>query len=223
MSQTPDGPRRWRLVRASRDAVPASVRRFMARARRRRLRAAAPWGAGALILLLVGGLVWLALQTSVLGVDLIRVTGVQILSPDDVRAAAEIRPGTPLARVNTKSVARRIEQLAPVESVDIGRSWPNTLTVKVVERTPIAVVPVDKKFAVVDRFGVVFLTVDDRPGDLPELKLTQPGPDSPETRAGLQVLASLTPELKAELVRIVVDAPARIRLELRKGRTVVWG
>ncbi|NUO56685.1 MAG: FtsQ-type POTRA domain-containing protein [Hamadaea sp.] len=223
MSQTPDGPRRWRLVRASRDAVPASVRRFMARARRRRLRAAAPWGIGGVIVVLAGALVWLALQTSVLGVDLIRVTGVQVLSSDEVRAAAEVPKGTPLARVDTKSVARRIARLAPVESVDIGRSWPNTLTIKVVERTPVAVVPQDKKFAVVDRFGVVFLTVDDRPGDLPEMKLAQPGPDNPETKAGLQVLSDLTPQLKSELVRVVVDAPARIRLELRKGRTIVWG
>jgi len=223
MSQTPDGLRRWRLVRASRDAVPASVRRFMARARRRRLRAVAPWGIGALIVVLAGGLVWLALQTSVLGVDLIRVTGVQILSPDDVRAAAEVPTGTPLARVNTKAVAKRITKLAPVESVDIGRSWPNTLTVKVVERTSVAAVPQDKKFALVDRFGVVFLTVDDQPGDLPRLKVAQPGPGNPETTAGLQVLHDLTPELRAELVQVVVDAPARIRLELGKGRVVVWG
>jgi cell division protein FtsQ len=223
MSQTPDGPRRWRLVRASRDAVPASVRRFMARARRRRLRAAAPWGIMALIVVLAGGGVFLALQTSVLGVDLIRVTGTQILSPDEVRAAAEVPTGTPLARVDTKAVAGRITRLPPVESVDIGRSWPNTLTIKVVERTPVAAVPQDKKYALVDRFGVVFLTVDGLPDGLPELKVAQPGPDNPETRAGLQVLRDLTPQLKAVLIRVVVDAPARIRLELRNGRVVVWG
>ena len=34
------GGRNWRLVRADTDAVPSSVRRFMARARQRRLRAA---------------------------------------------------------------------------------------------------------------------------------------------------------------------------------------
>jgi cell division protein FtsQ len=37
------------------------------------------------------------------------------------------------------------------------------------------------------------------------------------------VLSSLTEELREQLVRISVEAPARIRLELRKNRTVIWG
>ena len=37
------GPRRWRLVRARSDAVPASVRRFNQRAQQRRMQAARPW------------------------------------------------------------------------------------------------------------------------------------------------------------------------------------
>ena len=223
MSQTPDGLRRWRLVRASRDAVPASVRRFMARARRRRLRAAAPWGIGALVVLIAGALVWLALQTSVMGVDLIRVTGARILSPDEVRSAAAVRSGTPLARVDTHAVAGRVAALAPVESVDVGRSWPNTLTIAVVERSAVAAVPQDKKFALVDRHGVAFLTVDERPDGLPQLRVAKPGPDDPQTQAGLRVLGDLTPQLRQVLVQVVVDAPARIRLELAKGRVVVWG
>ncbi|HEV7713849.1 MAG TPA: peptidase S33, partial [Asanoa sp.] len=39
--------RRWTLVRAGSDAMPSSVRRFMRRARRRRVRAALPWAVGA--------------------------------------------------------------------------------------------------------------------------------------------------------------------------------
>jgi cell division protein FtsQ len=223
MSQTPDGLRHWRLVRASRDAVPASVRRFMARARRRRLRAAAPWGVGLLIVLLAGGVVWLALQTSVFGVDLIRVSGVSVVSADDVRAAARVRSGTPLARVDTHGVAHRVGALPPVESVDVGRSWPNTLTIAVVERTAVAAVPQGKTFVLLDRFGVAFLTVTQRPAGLAQVRLAQPDPQNPETRAALRVLADLTPQLREQLAQLIVDAPARIRLELRKGRVIIWG
>ena len=62
------GGRNWRLVRADTDAVPSSVRRFMARARQRRLRAALPWAVGAGVALVVGALVWIVYGTSVLGV-----------------------------------------------------------------------------------------------------------------------------------------------------------
>ncbi|NUT35114.1 MAG: FtsQ-type POTRA domain-containing protein, partial [Hamadaea sp.] len=194
-----------------------------ARARRRRLQAAAPWAVGGLVVLLAGALTWIALQTSILGVDLIRVTGVSILSPDEVRAAAAVRSGTPLARVDTAEVARRVGGLPPVATVDVGRSWPNTLTITVVERTGVAVAALDGKFAVLDDHGVAFLTLAERPEHLPLLKVAEPGPQDPETVAALRALADLTPELRAQLVQIVADAPARIRLELRKGRVVIWG
>jgi cell division protein FtsQ len=223
MGQNPDGLRRWRLVRASRDAVPASVRRFMARARRRRIRAAAPWGVGVTVVLVVAGLFFVATQTSVMGVDLIRVTGVSILDPDAVRAAAQIPDGTPLARVDTDLVAKRVGSLPPVASVDVGRSWPNTLTIAVVERTATAVVQQEGHFGLMDRTGVVYLTVGERPAGLPLIEVAAPGPDNPETRAALTVLGNLTPQLRDQLQKLVVEAPARIRLELAKGRTIVWG
>lgn len=223
MGETPDGLRRWRLVRASRDAVPASVRRFMARARRRRIKAAAPWGIAAAVVLVAGAVFWLATQTSVMGVDLIRVTGVSILDPEEVRAAAEIPAGTPLARVDTSVVAQRIRALPPVASVDVGRSWPDTLTIAVVERTPVAVVSQEHQFGLVDRSGVVYRTVADHPAGLPVFQVADPGPDNPETQAALRVLGDLTPELRDRLEKLVVEAPARIRLEMAGGRTVVWG
>jgi cell division protein FtsQ len=39
----------------------------------------------------------------------------------------------------------------------------------------------------------------------------------------LTVLSALTPELREQLLAVSVDAPARIRLELRHDRTVIWG
>jgi cell division protein FtsQ len=223
MGQTPDGLRRWRLVRASRDAVPASVRRFMARARRRKIRAVAPWGAAAVVVVLVGALFFVATQTSLMGVSLIRVTGASILDPEAVRAAAQIPDGTPLARVDTSVVAQRVAALPPVATVDVGRSWPNTLTIAIVERTPVALVQQEKQFGLMDRAGVVYLTVADRPAGLPLIQVADPGPDNPETRAALQVLGDLTAQLREQLDKLIVEAPARIRLVLAKGRTVVWG
>jgi cell division protein FtsQ len=54
-------------------------------------------------------------------------------------------------------------------------------------------------------------------------RLAAPSPRDVNTRAALTVLASLSDELRAQLVAISVAAPARIQLELRKGRTVIWG
>ncbi len=213
------GRRRWRLVRADPDAVPYSVRRFTERARRRRMRAAGPGaliGAVAALAALAG---WGVYGTSLLGVGEVRVTGVGVLTADQVREAAGVRDGTPLARVDLSAVRGRVARLAPVERVTVSRDWPHAIVVAVTERTAVAVVPQEKKFLLVDGAGVIFDTATARPGGLPSVEVKSPA----DAAAGVQALAVLTPQLRAALVSIRVDGPASIRLELTGGREVIWG
>ncbi|MFC0528836.1 cell division protein FtsQ/DivIB [Phytohabitans kaempferiae] len=215
--------RRWRLVRAHSDAVPASVRRFMARARRRRLRAALPWATLAGLLALAGLVTWVVYGTGVFGVREVRVSGTGILSEDEVRAAAAVPDGVALARVDLGGIEGRLATLAPVDRVIASRDWPGTIAIEVVEREPVAVVPQGKRFVLVDQHGVGFHTVASRPGGLPLVRVPDPGPDDAATRSALEVLAALSPQLREQLSAVVVKGPAEIQLELREGRLVVWG
>lgn len=214
---------RGRLVRARRDAVPDSVRRFSQRARRRRLRAALPWLAalGVVVVLALAGTV--VYTTPLLGVADVRVVGARLVSADQVRAAARVAPGTPLVRVDTSAVARRVGTLPPVFRATVRRSWPRTLVVHVVERTPVAAVAMGNRYGVIDRTGTVFESSARQPAGLPLLKLRSPGPHDPTTAAALTVLAALPDGLREPMAALVADAPARIRLELRDGRQIVWG
>ncbi|SBT44686.1 cell division protein FtsQ/DivIB [Micromonospora auratinigra] len=214
--------RQWQLVRAGADAVPPSTRRFMARARQRRMRAALPWAVAAGVLLLAGLVAWTVLGTGLFGVREVRVVGAKLVTPVQVREAAAVRDDAPLARVDLAATARRIRALAPVESATVERDWPGTLVIRVVERTPMAAVPQGDGFAVIDRTGVVFQTVP-QPGPLPLIKVGQPAPDDPGTRAGLEVLAALSPRLRAQLVSVDVAGLARITVRLRQDRAVFWG
>jgi cell division protein FtsQ len=224
------GPlRRWRLVRAGTDAVPSSVRRFMARARQRRLRAAAPWGLVAVLALSVGVLGWLVFVSPVLGVKRVEVTGVAVLTEEQVRSVANVPLDQPLTRVDVDEVSRRIRELPPVLSVTIQRGWPNTLRVEVVERQAVAALPrigpdgAAAGFDLMDDNGVIFRTVPGKPAGVATVRLLRPGPSDPATRSALIVLRALSEQLRAELVTLVVDGPARIRLELKKDRIVTWG
>lgn len=219
------GGRNWRLVRADTDAVPSSARRFMARARQRRLQAALPWAVGAGVVLVVGALVWMVYGTSVLGVREVRVVGTEVLTPAQVEEAAAVSLREPLARVDLDGVRSRVQGLAAVDRAVVSRSWPSAVVVEVVERTPVAAVaaPGGKQFTLIDGEGVAYRTVQRKPAGLPLAKLAAPGPSDVNTRAALTVLASLTGELREQLVQISVEAPARIELRLRKDRTVIWG
>jgi cell division protein FtsQ len=219
------GGRNWRLVRADTDAVPSSARRFMARARQRRMRAAMPWLVGAGVVLVVGALVWMVYGTSVLGVRQVEVVGTSVLTPLQVQQAAAVPPKQPLARVDLDAVKARIEALAPVDRANVSRGWPGSVVVEVVERTPVAAIaaPGNKSFTLIDGEGVAYRTVSRKPGGLPLAQLAAPGPADVNTRAALTVLSALTEELREQLVQISVEAPARIKLVLRGERTVIWG
>lgn len=219
------------MVRADTDAVPSSVRRFMARDRRRRLEAALPWAVAAAIAAVVGLLGWVVYGTSVLGVRDVRVVGARTVDAVQVREAAAVPALVPLARVDLDAVRRRVQALPPVYRAVVRRSWPRTIVVEVVERTGVAAVPLPAQgqaqeqgqFALIDDDGVAFRTVTRVPAGLPLARLARPGPGDVNTRAALTVLTSLTGELREQLVAVSVPAPAQVQLELRKGRTIVWG
>ncbi|MEU6203620.1 FtsQ-type POTRA domain-containing protein [Micromonospora sp. WP24] len=215
--------RRWQLVRADSDAVPPSTRRFMRRARQRRMRAALPWAVAAAVLALAGLITWVVLGTGLFGVREVRVEGAEIVTPVQVREAAGVPDGIPLARVDLAGTAGRIGALAPVERATVSRDWPGALVVRVVERTPLAAVPQGERFVVIDRSGTAFRTLDERPDGLPLVRVSRPGADDPGTRAAVEVLGALTPELRDSLVDVTVESLALIKLRLAGGRTLIWG
>jgi cell division protein FtsQ len=226
LTEQPKG-RGWRLVLARRTnvraAVPASVRRFARRARRRRLRTALPWLAVLLVLAVAGAGAGVVYGTGLLGVSTVLVEGNHDVPAQDVRLAVGVPAGTPLARVDPGAAARRVRRLPPIQQATVRRVWPNTLIVRVVERRPVAVVPLMGGFSLLDATGMPFRQFGERPTDLPLVRLVQPSPLDETTRAALTVLAALPPALLGPLAALVAEAPTRIRLELSDERTIIWG
>lgn len=223
--ERPGRRRHWRLVLARRDAVPGSLRRFMASARRRLVGRRAVLGfvaAGLTLVLAVAGLI-VVYRTSVFAVRQISVTGTRVLAAGTVRAAAGVPDGVPLASVDLSAVRRRVEALLPVRVAQVTRDWPHTLAVAVTERTPVAAVPHGSGYRLIDRTGLPFRTVADRPAHLLVAELATPGTHDAATTAVLTVLSALTPTLRSRLVRIAAPRPTRIRLTLHNGPTIVWG
>lgn len=217
------GRRDWRLVRARRDAIPTSVRRFMQRSRRHRLRSVAPWSIVTLVVVLAVGAAVAVYHTDLFAVRDVRVVGASLVSADQVRAAAAIRRGVPLARVDLTKIRDRVAKLPPVAQVGVTRDWPHTVVVRVVERTAVAVVPQGGAYVVVDAEGVVFRRLAARPSSLPLVETPAPGPEDAATAAALRVLAALTPQLRQQLVKVSAPTSIRIQLRLAKNRIIVWG
>jgi len=160
--------------------------------------------------------------TGVLGVRQVTVTGVRALSADQVRAAAAVPAGRPLARVDTGAVADHVRALPGVERVAVARSWPGTLRITITERHGVAVVKRAGAYWLVDPDGVVFQRVPARP-KLPLLDLPDVSPGSPPARAALAAVTALPPRLLAGVAAVRAATPEQVTLTLTDGRTVFWG
>ncbi len=222
-SEGDSGERQWRLVRADPDAVPASVRTESERPAVTRRRRVLRLLAALAVIVVLASVTWVVYGTGLFAVTAVRVTGVHVLTADQVRTTAQVPTGTPLARLDTDAIGGRVAKLAPVATVVVERDWPHSVVIRVREREPAAVVPSSGQFLVVDAGGVVFDVAGKRPRDLPLLDVSSPGPKDVTTRDALRVLGVLTPQLRGVLVKLSAPSATRIQLHLTKHRTVIWG
>lgn len=199
-----------------------SRRRFARRQWARRWLTWKPVLALVLVLALVAGGIWTVFFSSVLAVDGVEVDGATTLRAAQVRAAAAVPAGEPLARVDLEAVRRRVEALAEVKSADVTRKWPDHVLVTVQERVAVAVVTIGDQIRGMDASGVVFRDYRQAPADLPKVTVTE------DTRSeALEEAAGVIGALPAAIARIVdhveVETVDRISLVLRDGRVVMWG
>ncbi|GGS53935.1 hypothetical protein GCM10010156_10840 [Planobispora rosea] len=171
----------------------------------------------------VGTAAWLVFVSPVLGVREVRVSGNLAVPAPEIKRAAGVADGKPLATVDLAEVEGRIAAIRRIESVRADRHWPGTLVIEVVEREPVAAVPMGAKAAVVDRHGVVVEIKDIAPPTLPVLRLSRPGPGDPATEAALAVVGVLPEELLRRVAEVVAPSPEAVSLRLRDGRSVMWG
>ena len=98
---------------------------------------------------------------------------------------------------------------------------PSTLRITIAERVPVAVKDFPDGPHLYDRDGVDY--TGPPPPALPYLDVDNPGPTDPPTRAALEVLTSLRPDVASQVGRVAAPSVASITLTLTDGRTVVWG
>ena len=190
-------------------------------ARRRRWARRVGLGAAALVPLALLG--WVLLASPLLAVRTVAVSGTSRLSPDQVRAAAAVVRGTPLARVDTGAVVRRVAALRPIAEVRVSRGWPGTLRIRVVERQAVAGILGPSGVLLVDGTGVAFAPAAVLPAGVVRLQVAHPAATDPTTLAALGVYADLRQPLRGRVRILRALSPSSVTLVLSDGRRVLWG
>ncbi|WP_110181592.1 cell division protein FtsQ/DivIB [Nocardioides solisilvae] len=209
---------------AQRDAsgVERTRRRFARRQWARRWGVWRRLGLALVALAVVAGGVWLVWFSAVLGVDRVEVRGSEVLTEAQVREAAGVEPGRPLARVDLEAVQRRVETLAAVRGAEVRRQWPDGVLVEVEERTAVAVVDLGGSLRGLDRDGVVFTSYEQDPGGLPRVRVVGE-PDRQALQEAAEVVSALPTDLAGRVDHVDVETVDRISLVLRDRRVVLWG
>jgi cell division protein FtsQ len=185
----------------------------------------------ALAILLAGGGIWALYGSQWLRVERVKATGTRVLTPDEVVAAAGVPTGVPMISVDSGAVEDRLRQALPrIDTIDVVRSCPHGIGLKVTERKPVLLIEKGAKFIEVDRQGVRFATVAKAPGGVPRLELT--AQRSPSLRRfgeqrlldeAVRVTGELAPAQARNLTTVKVTSFDSITLELTRGRSVFWG
>jgi cell division protein FtsQ len=177
---------------------------------------------GLLLAVVAVGLGLMLYFTPVMAARNIVVDGITTVSRDEVVQAMGVRQGTPLLQINTDVVADRVAAIRRVATVRVQRDYPSSLRVTVVERIPVAVKELPDGVHLYDRDGVDFATAPPPPG-VPYFDIDNPSPTDAPTRAALQVLTALRPDIARQVNRLAAPSVASITLTFDDGRVVIWG
>jgi len=203
--------------------VASSRARFAKRAAevRRRPWLLAAWVLGALGL--AAAVVWAVWFSPLLVARSVRVEGVPKAVVADITRRAQVPIGTPLARVDTGAIARRVIASATLAEVSVSRSWPGTVVISASPRVPVVAVRNPQgQVQVVDADGLAYATVPAAPPGVPQISASVSPPGKEALRAGISVLQAMTPDLRRSITDITVSGAHSVTL--KAGRTtIIWG
>lgn len=195
------------------------------RRRRRRARTIRLGLRGLVVAALVAtlaALTWMVGFSQVMAATTVEVRGTGVLTADTVVRAADVPLGTPLVRLATAPVAKRVASLAPVASVDVSRRWPHSVVITVVERKAVYVLRgSDQTLTLVDSAGIAYFSPPAAPGGLLSAKVARP--DTRTLKDVATVVAALPAPVVAVATMVTADSVDNIVIELDGGRRLIWG
>lgn len=177
-------------------------------------------GAGVVVALLAS--IAVAWFSPLLSMRTVEVTGIGVVTLDEVVSALDVPEGTPLLQIDTAAAAQRIAALPRAASVRVQREYPSTVRVTVTEREAVLFFDAPDGTHSIDIEGVDF-AVEPPPMLTPRLVTPSPGTGDPATLTAVRVLEALPPELRVQVDTVEARSETDVSLLLADGRVVVWG
>lgn len=170
-------------------------------------------------------------QSALFTVDRVEVQGTRRLSSAEVVELSAVRRGERLFATDGEAVMRRLEADPRIKSAAVRLRPPRGVVITITERVPIAAAAIGSRFALVDEEAFA-VALADGPGGLPEVvdnsgmhPLERRGVAAVTAgiRSALAALPVIPEQLRADLIRVVVDPGQDLTLVMRSGLSIRAG
>jgi cell division protein FtsQ len=178
--------------------------------------------AGAILSLVL--LVGIAVFSPALSVDKILVRGTTTENQKKISKVLESQIGKPLPQIDSAEIAKLLQPFKEIESFTLVSAPPHTLVVRIVERTPIAIVYVGGNFYYFDPAGVNLGRAKDT-SKLPVLDIKGNPGKSENFKIAVSVLLALPAELLPKIALISATSIDNVSFRIRgyAAQKVIWG
>lgn len=161
----------------------------------------------------------------------ITISGIKNVKKEEVIKVLQLPEGATIFTISTREIGRRILQNPWVESVKVGRRFPNGLSIKIRERKPLALISFNNSTFLVDEEGFIIKAVsEDKVLHVPlihdlDLKPVKPGQKikNDTLENALKILNSLPPSLYEKIKVVSAPKVERITLFTDGGLEILFG
>jgi cell division protein FtsQ len=176
-------------------------------------------GIAALIVLVLA-----TMFTPIMAISKITVTGNQQVPQKSIQTVLKKYIGSPLPMISSENVAQELAKFRLIESISLISLPPHQLQVRIVERTPIAVVIQGGVSYLYDPSGVRVGTASGYE-KLPTIIIKDDPKNSKNFKQAIDVLLSLPSSLLNRVAYIQARSRDNVTLQLRGSavQTIIWG
>lgn len=213
-----------RLDRRQRLIERAEMKRFTRHQRKRRVL----WLTSLSIVVVFAIALMVAVFSPLFAIRQVAVEGTNRLSVTEIEAALSGQFGTPLPLLNRAEVGDVLSQFSLIESYTVESMLPDTLQIRLVERSPVVAQKVGDGYAIFDAAGVKIESSTEIFQDYPLLVLNDGNTGARPGDAGFEpavnVLRALPHDVYAQVKEISATTTDDVTFVLRdKNKTVLWG
>ncbi|MCI1649596.1 cell division protein FtsQ/DivIB [Bifidobacterium tibiigranuli] len=178
----------------------------------------------------VCGLVWLLLFSSVFRLDAAQITvsgGNEWVSEQRIRDIADRQIGKSLFLVSANEVTSQLKDIPGVTDATAGKRFPRGMAVAVKAQKPAAMLKTSAGMTAVDGQGRVLNSVNGASADgIPVIEVSDvdKGLSSRAVRESLKILSSLPENMRKSITKVSAQTQDSITTELNGGdRVIIWG